>query len=67
MSIARREALNRYPVAKRRGPRTAYDLVVSYTAHGEDKQAARVYAESRLSMKRYLQAVSEGRKGKAAQ
>jgi len=49
-------------VAKGRSPKAAYDLVVSYTAQGEDKQAMRVYVESRLSMKRYLQAIAEGRK-----
>lgn len=51
-------------VAKGRSSKTAYALVVSYIAAGESLQAARVYAESSLSYRRYMQAVAEGR-GKA--
>ncbi|MFF8817294.1 hypothetical protein ACF07D_04750 [Leucobacter sp. NPDC015123] len=49
-------------VAKGRSPKTAFALVVSYTRAGEGLQAARVYAESRLSFKRYMEAVALGKK-----
>jgi hypothetical protein len=47
-------------VAKKRSPQTAFDLVVSYTREGDDRQAARVYAESSLSLKRFMQARTKG-------
>ncbi len=49
-------------VAKGRSPGTAYSLVVSYTAGGQHHMAARVYVESSLSYKRYLEAITEGRR-----
>lgn len=52
-------------VAKGRSPKTAFDLVVQYTAAGEDHQAARVYSESSLSFKRYLEAIDRGRKARS--
>ncbi|MFT8359256.1 hypothetical protein [Bifidobacterium aquikefiri] len=51
-------------VVKSRSSKTAYALVVSYTTQDEDFQAARVYAESRISLKQYMKAVGEGRKKK---
>lgn len=43
------------------GPLKAYKLIRAYTADGEDIMAARIYAESSISLKRYMQAVQEGR------
>ena len=48
-------------VAKGRSAKTAFDLVVSYTRTGDDRQAARVYAESRLSHRKYMEALALGR------
>jgi hypothetical protein len=47
-------------VAKKRSPKTAFDLVVSYTREGDHGQASRVYVESSLSYKRYLEARTIG-------
>lgn len=42
------------------GPQKAYDLIVSYTAEGQDLMASRIYAESRISFKRYQAARAQG-------
>lgn len=44
-----------------RSPQKAFDLVVAYTRAGEDSMAARVYAESSLSLTRYMKAIARGR------
>lgn len=46
---------------KKHTPKSAFANARSYVADGDERMASRMYVENRLSYKRYIQALSEGR------